>query len=169
MSWIRKIFETADKPRSMPFKEIFTFTPGQLLKSEYEKFMDILSIELDWNKSIGIIMHPFDDFDPALIEAAHPMGAERTIHGEGALAFPDGATLKQNAWNLFNMADPMFLFNFTGDFQTFMEDLNSVYPNPKGDSRKFAESIFLKRFAPIVDLLPNPIRLYPSGTGTIHA
>jgi hypothetical protein len=153
----------------MPFKEIFTFSSGELRKSEYENFMDVLSTELDWTKPIGMIMHPFDDFDPALIEAAQPMGAERTAHGEGALAFPDGVTLRRKAWDLFNMAEPMFIFNFTGDFRTFMDDLNGVYPNPKGDSKKFTESKFVRRFGPVVDLLPVPTRLYTADTGISHA
>jgi hypothetical protein len=126
--------------------------------------MDVLSTELDWSKPIGIIMHPFDDFDTALIESVHPMGAERTAHGEGALAFPDGPTLKRNAWDLFNMAEPMFMFNFTGDFAAFMHNLNAVYPNPKGDSKNFAKSKFVARFAPIIDLSPTPIRLYTAET-----
>ena len=151
-------------PKEGTFKEIFRFTPGVLLKPEYDGFMDALSAELEFQKPFGIIMHPFDDFDPVLIEAAHPMGAERTAHGEGAIAYSDGPTMKQNAWGLFNMADPIFIFNFNGDFRTFMDDLNAVYPNPKGDSKNFWDSQFVKRFGPVVDFMPNPVRLYPASS-----
>jgi hypothetical protein len=153
----------------MPFRELFDFKPGVPQKEEFDRLMDVLATELDWKKPIAILMHPFDDFDQELIHSVNPLDSKRTSHGEGVIAYQDGKTLRKNAWELFRLAEPMFVFNFSGQFQPFMEELDTVYPTTKSESNQFEESRFVRRFGPVVDLLPNPGRIYFSETDPVDA
>ncbi|HZH74828.1 MAG TPA: hypothetical protein VEY88_02275 [Archangium sp.] len=145
----------------------FTFSPGEIQRSEFDSFFEQLTSVLAGSKGLVIVMDEFDDLilNRGLCQQLACDFMDFRAIQQGVLYYKDWFNTKRDLWLLMSMAEPRFIFGCSGSFESLLELLHESYAKPQQeaqehragaahgvaeDREKFAAGLLVRNFSPVL-------------------
>ncbi|WNG24867.1 hypothetical protein F0U62_13250 [Cystobacter fuscus] len=118
-----------ERPNDITREPFFTFSAGELRRSEFEAFFEKMNQALNPAQGLAIIMNPLDDLNlnKTLLQELSFDAIDFLTLGHGVLYYKSWPEESADIWKLLRMAEPSFIFNVTTTFDALLGVLRKAY------------------------------------------
>lgn len=155
---------TSERMSRTPF---FTFSPGEVRKSEFDQFFEQLARTLKKEQALVVIMSPLDDLvlNAPLLSTLGFNHVDFQSIDQGVLFYEDWTRAENDLWLLLSHQEPELIFNCTASFDSLMHLLREAYASGHDGSESASVSgTLLREFSPLLlNMLGKLSILTPTG------